>query len=81
MEPEERPATSADTGRNNRGNSASTAARIGEPSAIDAPPPTASEDSQDSEDLVIAEEAEEEYNLRGIEGTIPYTEYRDRRLG
>ena len=42
--------------------------------------PSAPEDSQSAEDLVIAEEAEEEYNLRSIEGTTPYTEYRDRRL-
>ena len=42
--------------------------------------PPAPEDIQSAEDLAIAEEAEEEYNLRGIEGTTPYTEYRDRRL-
>ena len=42
------------------------------------PPPP--EDNPSAEDLAIAEEAEEEYNLRGIEGTTPYTEYRDRRL-
>ena len=40
----------------------------------------ASDDADDPDDLVIAEEAEKEYNLRGIGGTIPYTEYRDRRL-
>ena len=42
--------------------------------------PSAPEDNQSAEDLAIAEEAEEEYNLRGVEGTTPYTEYRDRRL-
>ena len=31
--------------------------------------------------MVIAEEAEKEYNVRGIKHTIPYSEYRDRRLG
>ena len=46
---------------------------------IGASPPTP-EDIQSAEDLAIAEEAEKEYNLRGIEGTTPYTEYRDRRL-
>ena len=42
--------------------------------------PSAPEDIQSAEDLAIAEEAEKEYNLRGVEGTTPYTEYRDRRL-
>jgi len=66
---------------NNRGHPASTAARNGEPSTVDTSPPEASEDVQDSEDMVIAEEAEKEYNVRGIKHTIPYSEYRDRRLG
>ena len=51
------------------------------PAATDAPPAQDSEHTQENEDLVIAEEAEKEYNLRGIKHTIPYTEYRDRRLG
>ena len=46
---------------------------------IGASPPTP-EDNPSAEDLAIAEEAEKEYNLRGVEGTTPYTEYRDRRL-
>ena len=33
------------------------------------------------EDLLLAQEAEEEYNTHGIEGTISYTDYRNRRLG
>ena len=32
-------------------------------------------------DLSVALEAEEEYDIRGIEGSTTYTEYRDRRLG
>ena len=33
------------------------------------------------EDLAIAEKVEEEYFSAGIEGTIPYSRYRNRRLG
>ena len=33
------------------------------------------------EDLASAKEAEEEYKIRGKEGTISYSDYRDRRLG
>ncbi len=33
------------------------------------------------EDLAIAKEADEEYDRQGLEGTIPYTEYRTKRLG
>ena len=51
------------------------------PAATDAPPPPDSEHTPEDEDLAIAEEAEKEYNLRGAKDTIPYTEYRDRRLG
>ena len=80
MEPEERSTTSNGTDRNKRGNSPSKAARNGEPATVDAQSTMASDDADDPDDLVIAEEAEKEYNLRGIGGTIPYTEYRDRRL-
>ena len=51
------------------------------PATADAPPPPDSEHTREDEDLAIAEEAEKEYNLRGAKNTIPYTEYRDRRLG
>ena len=80
MEPEERSTTSTGTDRNKRGNSTPKAARNGEPGTVDAQSTMASDDAHDPEDLAIAEEAEEEYNLRGIEGTISYTKYRDRRL-
>ena len=33
------------------------------------------------EDLAIAEKVEEEYFSGGIEGTVPYGQYRNRRLG
>ena len=33
------------------------------------------------EDLLIAQETEREYDTRGVEGTISYTDYRNRRLG
>ena len=33
------------------------------------------------EDIKAAREAEDEYNLHGIEDTISYTDYRTRRLG
>ena len=57
---------------------------------IESKAPHSSEVHQDSkpevcaellEDLAIAREAEEEYNRQGLEGTIPYTEYRTKRLG
>ena len=51
------------------------------PATTDALPPPDSKHRQENEDLAIAEEAEKEYNLRGAKDTIPYTEYRDRRLG
>ena len=41
----------------------------------------AEEYSELLEDFLIAREAEREYNTRGVEGSIPYTEYRNRRLG
>ena len=34
-----------------------------------------------AEDLAIAEQALEEYDARGIEGTTSYNEYRAKRLG
>ena len=80
MGSEKKSAMSAGADINNRRGPASTTARNGEPGTVDASPPKASEDAHEPEDLVIAEEAEEEYNLRGIKSTIPYTEYRDRRL-
>ena len=43
--------------------------------------PPDSDDTRENEDMEIAEKAEKEYSLRGIKDTIPYTEYRDRRLG
>ena len=33
------------------------------------------------EDVTEAQKAAEEYGARGIEGTIAYSEYRDKRLG
>ena len=33
------------------------------------------------EDLLIAKNAEMEYDARGIEGTVSYNDYRNRRLG
>ncbi len=33
------------------------------------------------EDLAAAQQAVEEYEARGIEGTIPYTQYRSQRIG
>ena len=81
MEPEERSTASARTTSDNPGDSASTTARNGDSGTTAAPSSTASEDVQDSEDMVIAEETEKEYNIRGIKHTIPYSEYRDRRLG
>lgn len=81
MDSEERATASAGTVGDNPIDSASSAARNGEPSTVDTASPEASEDVQDSEDMVIAEEAEKEYNVRGIKHTIPYSEYRDRRLG
>ena len=33
------------------------------------------------EDVVVAQEAEKDYDTRGIEGTISYDDYRNRRLG
>ena len=33
------------------------------------------------EDLAAAQEAMEEYEAKGIEGTIPYSQYRSKRLG
>ena len=33
------------------------------------------------QDLAVAEQALEEYDVAGIEGTLPYSEYRARRLG
>ena len=80
MGPEKKSAVSSGADINNRRGPASTTVRNGEPGTVDASPPTASEDAHDPEDLAIAEEAEEEYNLRGIKGTTSYTEYRDRRL-
>jgi hypothetical protein len=35
----------------------------------------------DREDLALAEQALEEYEAEGIEGTVPYSEYRAKRLG
>ena len=46
----------------------------------DAPPPPDADHTHQNEDMEIAEKAEKEYNLRSIKDTIPYTEYRDRRL-
>ena len=34
-----------------------------------------------TEDLAVAEQALEEYESQGIEGTTSYTEYRAKRLG
>ena len=34
-----------------------------------------------TEDLAVAEQALEEYEAQGIEGTTSYTEYRAKRLG
>ena len=33
------------------------------------------------EDLAAAQEAMEEYEAKGIKGTIPYSQYRSKRLG
>ena len=33
------------------------------------------------DDLLVAQDAEFEYDTRGLEGTISYTDYRNRRLG
>ena len=33
------------------------------------------------DDLVIAEEAEGEYDIHGLQGTTPYSSYRNERLG
>ena len=81
MDPEERSTASAGSVSDNCGDSASTTARNGDSGTTAALSPKASDDVQDSEDMVIAEEAEKEYNVRGIKHTIPYSEYRDRRLG
>ena len=35
----------------------------------------------DREDLSLAEKALEEYEAEGIEGSAPYREYREKRLG
>ena len=35
----------------------------------------------DREDLALAEQALEEYEAKGIEGTAPYGKYRAKRLG
>ena len=35
----------------------------------------------DREDLALAEQALQEYEAKGIEDTIPYSEYRAKRLG
>ena len=35
----------------------------------------------DREDLALAARALEEYGAEGIEGTVPYIEYRAKRLG
>ena len=35
----------------------------------------------DREDLALAEQALGEYEAKGIEGTVPYDEYRKKRLG
>ena len=35
----------------------------------------------DREDLALAEQALQEYETEGIEDTVPYDEYRKRRLG
>ena len=34
-----------------------------------------------AEDMALAQEAVEEYETKGIEGTIPYSQYRSKRLG
>ena len=54
------------------------------------PPPTAPGELRENpdelyeeslEDLAIAKQASEEYEASGIDDTIPYNEYRARRLG
>ncbi len=34
-----------------------------------------------AEDVALAQQAVEEYETKGIEGTIPYSQYRSKRLG
>ena len=40
-----------------------------------------SDPEAEREDLALAEQALEEYEAEGIEGTVPYGEYRAKRLG
>ena len=40
-----------------------------------------SDPEADQEDLALAEQALEKYEAEGIEGTVPYSEYRTKRLG
>ena len=35
----------------------------------------------DREDLALAEQALGEYEAKGMDGTVPYSEYRKKRLG
>ena len=39
------------------------------------------QDEESKEDLAAAQEAMEEYEAKGIEGTIPYSQYRSKWLG
>lgn len=40
-----------------------------------------SDPEADREDLALAEKALKEYEAKGLEGTVPYSEYRKKRLG
>ena len=40
-----------------------------------------SDPEADREDLVLAEQALQEYEAKGLEDTVPYSEYRKKRLG
>ncbi len=48
----------------------------GEPELVDS-----DEHEELTEDVALAQRAVEEYEAKGIEGTIPYSQYRSKRLG